>query len=180
MFDFLRIVNFEHRVSRDYQPPSLVEVVNRENNVVQIHEVVWENFRQMVNEGVKEGQFFDLTSGYRSFEHQQRTLNAIVAEKGKSVIGKKVAIPGTSEHQIGLAIDVSNFTSDGKMRSDVNRFDWMHEHCYEYGFIVRYKSEFEKVTGITFEPWHLRYVGVEHATQIRDMNIALEEYVTLL
>lgn len=180
MFDFLRIVNSEHRVSKDYEPPSLIEIVNRENNIVRIHEVAWQNFRQLVDRGIKEGQFLDLTSGYRSFEHQQRTLDAIVAKKGVSAIGKRVAIPGTSEHQIGLALDVSNFSEECVMRSDANRFDWMHEHCYDYGFIVRYKAEFEEITGVTFEPWHLRYVGREHALKMRDMNIALEEYVKLL
>lgn len=180
MFDYLQIVNPEHRVSRDYEPTSLIEILNREHNIVRINEVAWQNFCKLADRGIKEGQFLDLTSGYRSFEHQQRTLNAIVSKKGISAIGKRVAIPGTSEHQTGLALDVSNFSKEGIMRSDPNRFDWMHQYCYDYGFILRYKAEFEKVTGVTFEPWHLRYVGREHALKMRDMNIALEDYIKLL
>jgi len=155
-------------------------IVNRENRIVQINEEVWNNFRNMVYTGMKDDQYLDITSGYRSFQHQQRTLNKIVARHGISAIGRRVALPGTSEHQLGVAIDVSNFTREGKMRSDSNRFKWMHEHCPEFGFILRYKREFEETTGVMFEPWHLRYVGRENALKITEMNIALEEYVALL
>ncbi len=180
MSRFLQIVNSEHSISKDYIPNSLIEIVNRENKKVLIDKTAWKNFQLMVDEGVKCGQYLDLTSGYRSFEHQEKTLKAIIARKGTAVIGKLVALPGTSEHQLGLALDVSNFTEDGVMRSDEKRFVWLHQHCYEYGFILRYKKEFEEKTGVAFEPWHLRYVGKEHALKIRDMNIALEDYISIL
>lgn len=88
--------------------------------------------------------------------------------------------PGASEHQTGLALDVyvAYYAGDGFIKSPVGRF--VNSHCYEYGFIIRYPSFGEDITGIRFEPWHIRYVGQPHADTIYHNRLTLEEYVLSL
>lgn len=87
----------------------------------------------------------------------------------------QVAVPGTSEHQLGLAVDILDKNTRGR-----KCLDWFHEHCWEYGFIVRYPEEKTDITGIMYEPWHYRYVGTELAMELKELGICLEEYLDLL
>ena len=94
--------------------------------------------------------------------------------------------PGKSEHQTGLAADictsemVNQYGSLPEQFAQTEAYTWLYEHCDEYGFILRYPEDKEDVTGITFEPWHYRYVGKEYAKEIMDKQICLEEYVEQL
>jgi D-alanyl-D-alanine carboxypeptidase len=92
------------------------------------------------------------------------------------------ARPGTSEHQLGLAVDFVDtryWTLDEK-QAELPAQKWLMEHCWEYGFILRYPSEKSEITGIIYEPWHYRYVGREIALEIRDAGLTLEEYLETL
>ena len=93
-----------------------------------------------------------------------------------------VAIPGTSEHQLGLAVDLTDASYDklNEQQENMPVQKWLMEHCWEYGFILRYPNEKTDVTGIIYEPWHYRYVGVELALEIRDSGLCLEEYLEQL
>lgn len=90
------------------------------------------------------------------------------------------AIPGTSEHQLGLALDIVDTSNralnDSQESSGTSR--WLHDHCWEYGFILRYPSDKTNITGIIYEPWHYRFVGTEAAIYMRDTGLCLEEYLT--
>ena len=90
-----------------------------------------------------------------------------------------VARPGTSEHHMGLAADIlgSGYSSLVQSFDKTQAFAWLKAHCAEYGFILRYPKEKEDVTGVIYEPWHYRYVGVEVATEIMARGITLEEYL---
>ena len=123
-------------------------------------------------------------SGWRSRAEQQQIWDDSMAENGEDFTRKYVAIPGCSEHQTGLAIDLA-------LRSDSIDFirpDFPYDGvcgrfraiAADYGFIERYPSGKEKITGIAAEPWHFRYVGRPHARLMRDMGLTLEEYVELL
>ena len=84
-----------------------------------------------------------------------------------------VALPGTSEHHLGLAVDILNNKEAGKQA-----LDWLGQHCWEYGFILRYPENTTDITGIIYEPWHYRYVGKEVAQEIHELgDITLEEYI---
>ena len=90
-----------------------------------------------------------------------------------------VAAPGTSEHELGLAVDIyssENIELD-ESQEDTETQQWLMEHCYEYGFILRYPKDKSEITGIIYEPWHYRYVGVDAAMDIRDSGLCLEEYL---
>lgn len=93
-----------------------------------------------------------------------------------------VAVPGTSEHETGLAVDIvaSSYQVLNKKQEKTAEQQWLMEHCWEYGFILRYPSEKSEITGIGYEPWHYRYVGRETAPAIRESGLCLEEYITAL
>ena len=93
-----------------------------------------------------------------------------------------VTVPGSSEHQLGLALDIvsSTYTALDQGFGDTDAGKWLLEHSREFGFILRYPKGKEYITGIDFEPWHFRYVGIEAATVIMDEGITLEEFVERL
>ncbi|MBQ9149050.1 MAG: D-alanyl-D-alanine carboxypeptidase family protein [Oscillospiraceae bacterium] len=92
----------------------------------------------------------------------------------------QVAIPGHSEHHLGLALDILDRYYPESYSGENNCMVWLNEHCWEYGFIIRYPNEKTNITGIMFEPWHYRYVGVELAMEMRDSGLCLEEYLDQL
>ena len=95
--------------------------------------------------------------------------------------GRWVARPGTSEHQLGLALDIvsSSYQALTKKQEKTAEQKWLMEHCWEYGFILRYPSDKSEITGIGYEPWHYRYVGRDAALDIRDSGLCMEEYLLL-
>ena len=103
-------------------------------------------------------------------------------EEAEAIAATDTARPGTSEHQIGLAADIlgSGYASLEESFENTEAFRWLYENCAEYGFILRYPKDKTKITGVMYEPWHYRYVGVEHARIIMQRGITLEEYVAEL
>lgn len=122
-----------------------------------------------------------LSSGYRSYDEQNYLYQRKVSQYGEEQAKKIVAPPGTSEHQTGLACDITDKYYEFKNSSLENTalYQWMSQHCQEYGFIVRYPKDKEDVTGIIYEPWHFRYVGKDAAEYIMDKGLCLEEFVAL-
>ncbi len=126
-------------------------------------------------------------SGYRSHEHQLTNYNNSIQnymsqgyseEEATRLTRRYYAIPGTSEHEAGLAMDIGSLEETFE---NTPAFDWLQEHAVEYGFILRYRDGQEEVTGVAYEPWHYRYVGVNHAQKIAELGVqSLEEYVGLL
>ena len=132
-------------------------------------------------EGMKGWQ---VNAGYRSIEYQQNLFDQRVyayrqegysGTQARAKVRQTVADPGASEHHTGLAFDVaiSGEASFGATRQSV----WLAQHCWEYGFILRYPADKTAITGISYEPWHIRYVGTEHSLIMRDENLCLEEYI---
>ena len=140
-----------------------------------------EPMKEFVAAARAEGLSVYLSSGYRDYATQQYLYNRKVAQYGEEVAKTIVAPPGTSEHQTGLACDITDRYYESKDRSLENTamYQWMSQHCQEYGFIVRYPDGKEDVTGIIYEPWHFRYVGVEAATYIMEHGLCLEEFLDL-
>lgn len=118
-------------------------------------------------------------SGFRSYETQDALFKREVAQYGRKKAEMAVALPGTSEHQTGLAMDI---TAASVQFHTVEKFAktkegiWLAKHAHEYGFILRYPKGKENITKYEFEPWHFRYVGVKMATAIYKKHITLEEY----
>ena len=100
-------------------------------------------------------------------------------ENAVTEAGTVVAVPGTSEHQLGLAVDIVDTQNQvlNRAQEDTAVQQWLMEHCWEYGFILRYPPDKEEKTGIIYEPWHYRYVGREYAQAIRQSGLCLEEFL---
>lgn len=142
------------------------------------------HYEEMYNAAKKDGIILTPYSAYRSYERQKNNYNHLTEtymadyHLSREDAAKKAATvilpPGTSEHNLGLCMDVCNVYD-----SFVNQkeYTWLTENAYKYGFILRYPKGKEDVTGIVFEPWHWRYVGVEWAKKIRDSGLCLEEYL---
>ena len=123
-----------------------------------------------------------MVSGYRSIADQKANLQRMVNSMGGDyeAATKIVAVPGTSEHHLGLAFDIvdSAYPKLNHQQATMATQKWLMEHCWEYGFILRYPENTTDITGIIWEPWHYRYVGEEMALEIRDLGgITLEEYI---
>ncbi|AOM84523.1 Putative carboxypeptidase yodJ [Salisediminibacterium beveridgei] len=119
-------------------------------------------------------------SGYRSFERQEQLFTAYVNEHGEDEARKILAIPGGSEHQSGLAMDVSSRSNGFLLNTDFADTDegkWLEEHAHEHGFIIRYPAGKEAITGISFEPWHIRYIGEDEAHELYQSGLTLEELI---
>lgn len=129
---------------------------------------------------------WQVSEGYRTVARQQElfdeqvqtyiTKEQMSAQGAQTAAEKTVARPGTSEHHTGLAFDL---TVPNRFFGDTQQAQWLEEHCWEYGFIMRYTANKEDITGYLPEPWHVRYVGEPHAVFMRDNNLALEEYLAL-
>ena len=128
-----------------------------------------------------EGLSVLLSSGYRSYDTQSYLFRRKADEYGEAVAQTIVARPGTSEHQTGLCCDITDryYAEKGWDLENTALYQWMSAHCQEYGFIVRFPKGKEDVTGIIYEPWHFRYVGVEAATYIMEHDLTLEEFLEL-
>lgn len=130
-------------------------------------------FALMKQAASKNGLNIYISSGFRSYYSQKSIYNRYVSRDGKSLADTYSARPGHSEHQTGLSIDLNTitrsfaYTAEGK---------WVAAHCHEYGFIIRYPEGKSHITGYCYEPWHLRFVGVETATKIANSGLCLEEY----
>ena len=113
-------------------------------------------------------------SGFRSYQTQNSLYTRYCEADGKELADTYSARPGHSEHQSGLAIDVNSVM---QAFADTKEGRWLKENCFKYGFILRYPEEKQSVTGYCYEPWHIRYVGVELATAITESGLCLEEYL---
>ena len=115
-----------------------------------------------------------LISGYRSYDYQLGLYNRYVERDGQAAADRYSARAGHSEHQTGLAVDVNSLDYSF---SDTPEGQWLAAHCHEYGFILRYPEGKEEITGYRYEPWHIRYLGVETAAKVVESGLTLEEYL---
>ena len=182
----LHLVNPWHTVPDDYT----VELVSI-SDTHQIAAVAYQDYLDMVSDCKEAGFDPAVCSAYRTQEYQEglfqnriaRYVNEGYSEEDATVLaGRSVAIPGTSEHQLGLALDLVDNNnwyldeSQAKMPTQI----WLMENSWRYGWILRYPSEKSHLTGIIYEPWHYRYVGKNIAKEIYDLDVCLEEYLDML
>lgn len=125
---------------------------------------------------MKRASGFDMSiiSGYRSYQKQETTFNYWVSIDGYDKAATYSAKPGHSEHQTGLAMDI---TSLNQSYGDTAEGEWLAAHCHEYGFIIRYPKGKTNITGYIYEPWHVRYLGTSTAKLVHDSGLTLEEFL---
>ena len=130
--------------------------------------------KRLQNDASIAGYGLPLLSGFRSYNDQKYLFNSYVAKDGEALASTYSARPGQSEHQTGLAFDIGKI-SDGF--GDTPSGIWLRDNAHKYGFIIRYLKGKESITGYKYEPWHVRYVGENAATEIYNMGVTLEEYL---
>lgn len=179
----LILVNRTHPIPEDYE----VEL-KPIGSGHQIDARAYDDFRAMIQAAKSEGIYIYVTSSYRDLDKQTDLYNKKVEsyvmqgysyENAKEQAGQVVAVPGTSEHHLGLALDFvsSEYRKLDEKQENTKGFQWLEEHSWEYGFILRYPNGETDITGIIYEPWHFRYVGLEAAKEITESGLTLEEYL---
>lgn len=173
------LANDTHSIG-EYAPPELetLEGQKFDSRIVQA-------MKDMAADTRAQGLSVYLSSGYRGYADQQYLYNRKKAQyppDGKDSAGHYIVLPpGTSEHQTGLCCDITDRYYESKDRSLANTamYQYMSQHCQDFGFIVRYPADKETITMVMYEPWHFRYVGVEAATYIMENGLCLEEFLQL-
>jgi len=177
----LWLVNRDNPLDEDFRPGDLVEYRG-----IRLRRPAKEAYLEMVKAMEAEGiPGLCLQSAYRPYCYQR----AIFEQRVKELIAKgecheaavntashSIQRPGSSEHQLGLALDVSMDGILSQAFADTPAGRWIEEHCYKFGFVIRYPRDKTHITNIIFEPWHLRYVGAPHSTIMKEQALTLEEY----
>lgn len=184
----LRLVNEHYGLDDDYEPDNLKPTLNN----VYMDGKAADAVLDMVLAAEDDGVTLYLLSGYRSISEQtqilERDINTLMNEgysyeEAYKQARKTVQDPGHSEHHTGLAIDIISpdwYTYNSNLNEgfeDTPQFDWLKDNAHTFGFVLRYPRDKVDITGIDYEAWHYRYVGVDNATKIRQLGICLEEYL---
>lgn len=176
----LILVNKWNYIPDNYKV-ELTELKNGES----VDKRIYPALQKMFDDARKDHVYPVAASGYRTAEKQQELMDEKIAayesegysaDEAKSKAEAWVAIPGTSEHQLGLSVDIN---ADGIRSTGDDVYEWLHENSYKYGFIYRYPENKTDITGVINEPWHYRYVGTDAAAKIHELDICLEEYLEL-
>jgi D-alanyl-D-alanine carboxypeptidase len=153
------------------------------NPEMQVSQQITPAVEQLFAAAKQDGLDLIIASGYRSYKTQATVYNNEVKRNGQQAADRESARPGHSEHQTGLAVDIGAASRECEIEScfgDMAEGKWLAANAYKYGFIIRYDKEDEAVTGYTYEPWHLRYVGAELARELhRQGNPPLESFFSL-
>lgn len=161
------IVNKNYRLSRFFNPKK----INKDLLI---------QYDKMWHQAQEDKINLNIVSGYRSYKYQQKLLKEYLHVDNIENIKKYLAMPGHSEHQTGLAIDLVN-TESKLLRKYTKEYKWLYHNSYKYGFILRYPKGKELITGYKYEPWHFRYVGKNLAKELYNNGdyLTLEEYFHL-
>ena len=174
----LIVVNRWNEIPEEYVV-DLIELSNGQK----VDSRIYPALQEMFDAARAEGIYPIVGEGYRTAEEQQKILDdkiqAYINEgysraRAEKTAKEWVALPGTSEHQLGIAVDIN---ADKSKCSNDEVYEWLAENAYKYGFILRYPGGIQEITGTSYEPWHYRYVGVEAAKDIYEQGICLEEYM---
>lgn len=178
------LVNREHLISKDYIPGDLV-IPNISFSFYGRYEKSYMRQRaaraleDLFAGAKKKGYTLKGVSAYRSYERQKQIYDNNVRSRGTAQTDKVSAVPGSSEHQTGLSIDVSSDSVGCSIETSfgsTKEGKWLKKNCYKYGFIIRYPKNKTKITGYSYEPWHIRYVGKNLAKYLYQNKLTLEEY----
>ena len=174
----LLLVNAEHPLPEGFRVK-----LKALRNGHQVDERIYPELQQMFDDARAAGIYPYINESYRTTQRQQEIMDKYVARyeaegmSHEAAVQKAltvVAVPGTSEHELGLALDIiAEYDNDSTAT-----WNWLRDNCWRYGFILRYPADKEELTGISFEPWHFRYVGVPDAQAIMERGLCLEEYLS--
>ena len=178
----LRLANYENILPEDFEP-ELENIDDTRQFDARAIEYLNKMINAMWDDGINN---IWIQSAYRSIERQKELYDNSVQkylkqgktqEEAEKLTDEYINKPGSSDHNLGLAVDFNNV--DNKFE-DLDGFKWLQKHAEDYGFILRYPKDKEDITKISYESWHWRYVGEEHAKKMNELNMCLEEYIEYL
>lgn len=177
------LVSSAHTLSLTYVPDLTAVTVDHTSTATQVSKVIVAPLASMMNQASADGVNLMLSSAYRSADDQQATYSALQAKYGREYAHEYVANPGESEHQTGFAVDIASVTHGCEIDANACSLDaggtaWLRANAAKYGFIERYPSGKQSITGVAGEHWHYRYVGVPLAKALDAANMTLDEFVT--
>ena len=176
------LVNKDNPISMDYyNKEKLIKVKNVDNEVVLIDKKTYRYYLKLKKELKKSNIIIAISSAFRTIEHQEELYNEFLLKYGSDLTQKIVALPKTSEHHTGLAIDIvlksMNYDIDyNTIFENEGEYLQIYKILPKYGFILRYPKNKEQITKYNYEPWHIRFVGKKLARKLFNNNITLEEY----
>ena len=182
----LVLVNRNYALDSSYAPsdlvlPNVLALGHEQNKTIYLREEASQHLEQLFSAAEQEaGLIFLARSGYRSYETQVSLYQRYVDQNGQEAADRFSARAGHSEHQTGLAIDVTADSVNGQLTTEFGKTAegiWLKDNAHRFGYIIRYLEGRESETGYQYEPWHIRYVGVEAATEIYQNNWILEQYL---
>lgn len=173
------LVNKHRSLTKDFEPEDLVSIDEKyaADDTQAGSRIAVNAFIQMYKAAKKEGYGLVINSSYRSYEDQEDICDTYRELYGENYVKNYVAMPGFSEHQTGLSFDIGS--TDTNVFADSDEYEWVQENAHKYGFIQRFPTKYESITGFRAEPWHYRYVGKKIATYIYENDISFEEYYAL-
>lgn len=178
------LVNKEYSLGEDYAPEDLVTVdvptILENPEVNQLRKVAADALKEMFDEAEESGIYLYARSGYRSYQTQVQLFQGYADQHGEEAANRYSAKPGHSEHQTGLVMDVTSESVNYQLTESFGETEegkWLKEHAHEFGFIIRYPEGAEGITGYIYEPWHIRYLGIDMATKVYESGVTYEEYL---
>ncbi len=182
--NYTRLVNQWNPISESCMPTreELIPFKSRcTDEWMYLEKRAYEAFMKLKQDAFVFGYDIDTDSTYRTFQEQESVMEEFIEQIGEEDAKKRVSSPGASEHHTALAIDLVFYRKNQLVSYDLindNDLDycWVISHLSDYGFILRYPRNSIAITGIIYEPWHIRYVGKEVAQYMKENNLFLEEY----
>lgn len=181
--NYLILVNKNKPLEKDYKPSNLVKIKTKLNKDIYLEEKTYKYITKLLDEANKifETELI-VESGFRDYNYQEKLFQNELKIKGSmEEVNKTLALPGESEHQTGLAVDIG-FINGGlydpyyEIEEYKEEFKWLSENAHRYGFILRYPLGKEYITGYSYEPWHFRYIG-NIANYLYSHKLTLEEFL---
>lgn len=177
------LVNKKRGLPSNYIPSDLVNInvpmkIERPESRM-LRKVASEALTELFNEAYSNGLKLYAASGYRSYITQVNLFKSYAEKHGEEAANRFSAKPGHSEHQTGLTMDVTSESVDFDLVEEFGETiegKWLNENVHRFGFIIRYPKGTEKITGYIYEPWHLRYLGVDLATSVFESKLTYDEY----
>lgn len=188
-FSNLLLVNGNNPLPKDFDYEGNLTTIDRKYLCLNLNQMDGDAYifaKAMLDAAHKDNVELYIRSPYRSYSQQsalfenqvKRYLNgSTTREQAEIKASTVVARPGTSEHHTGLAVDLNSVETSFE---DTEAFSWLKEHGEEYGFIMRYAEDKQDLTGVIYEPWHWRFVGIKHAKEMNRLGMCLEEYIEYL
>ena len=179
--EYLFLVNADNPLTKEYAPTDITGSIytRSDRDTRTLRKYACLALEAFLKEGEANGiKGVTVTSAYRSYDYQNQLFQNEIALLGsEEKAAKNVNPPGSSEHQTGLAVDMHNMSAASREFGKTIEAKWLADNAHKFGFILRYPADKVDVTGISYEPWHFRFVGRYHATKMYELGMCLEEYI---